>query len=169
MKYAVTLPLVLLLAAGAADAQTRIWRCGNTYTNDASLAQSRGCKPVEGGNVTVVEGTRVNGNATVRVATSAPSAASQKIDPNQQKARDADARLILEAELKKAEARQAELAKEYNNGEPEKLGPEHRNYQKYLDRVAELKASIARNESDIAGIRRELDRLPPPPASTASK
>jgi hypothetical protein len=31
-------------------------------------------------------------------------------------------------------------------------------HQKYLDRVAELKASIARNESDIAGIRRELGR-----------
>ena len=43
------------------------------------------------------------------------------------------------------------------------LGPEHRNHQKYLDRVAELKASIARNESDIAGIRRELARV------TASK
>jgi hypothetical protein len=47
---------------------------------------------------------------------------------------------------------------EYNNGEPEKMGNESRNHQKYLDRVAELKASIARNESDIAGIRRELGR-----------
>jgi len=62
--------------------------------------------------------------------------------------------------LKKAEARQAELLKEYNNGEPEKLGPETRNHQKYLDRIAELKASMARNESDIAGIRRELGRVP---------
>jgi hypothetical protein len=43
------------------------------------------------------------------------------------------------------------------------LGPEHRNHQKYLDRVAELKASIARNENDIAGIQRELTR------ATASK
>jgi hypothetical protein len=32
-----------------------------------------------------------------------------------------------------------------------------------LDRVAELKAAIARNEADIAGIQRELSRL------TASK
>jgi hypothetical protein len=35
-----------------------------------------------------------------------------------------------------------------------------RNHQKYLDRVAELKANLARNESDVAGIRRELVRLP---------
>ena len=89
--------------------------------------------------------------------------------PAEQKARDADARLILEAELKKAEARQAELLKEWNNGEPEKLGPEHRNHQKYLDRVAELKATIARNESDIAGIQRELGRMPGGAAAAVAK
>jgi hypothetical protein len=38
------------------------------------------------------------------------------------------------------------------------LGPEHRNYQKYLDRVAELKAGIERTEKDIAGLKRELAR-----------
>ena len=51
------------------------------------------------------------------------------------------------------------MQKEYNNGEPERLGDE-RNYQKYLDRVADLKAAIARKESDIAAIKRELSKLP---------
>ena len=87
------------------------------------------------------------------------SSSGQRVDAGDQKQRDSDARDILESELKKAETRHAELVKEYNNGEPEKLGPEHRNHQKYLDRVAELKASIARTESDIAGIRRELSRV----------
>jgi hypothetical protein len=77
--------------------------------------------------------------------------------------------MILESELKKAEARQAELLKEYNNGEPEKLGPEHRNNQKYVDRIAELKANISRNESDIAGIRRELGRVPAGSGASAAK
>ena len=95
----------------------------------------------------------------VRVATAPQTSGSQRVDADDQRARDADARTILEAELKKAEARQAELLKEYNNGEPEMLGPEHKNHQKYLDRVAELKASIARTESDIAGLRRELSRV----------
>lgn len=164
MKPVLSISLVLLLCAFQAQAQaTRIYRCGNTYTNDAAQAQAQGCKLVEGGNVTVVEGTRVNNSAAVRVSTVPPAASAQpgqKVDSSEQKARDADARLILEAELKKAEARQGELQKEWNNGEPEKMGPEHRNHQKYLDRVAELKAAIARNESDIAGIRRELGRLP---------
>lgn len=98
---------------------------------------------------------------------SAPSTAP-RIDTADQRAKDSDARLILEAELKKAEARQIELQKEYNNGEPEKLGPEVRNYQKYLDRVAELKAALARNESDIAGIRRELARLGAAPGAAST-
>jgi hypothetical protein len=162
MKYQLIIALALAAVAADGSAQTRIWRCGNTYTNNASEAQAKGCKPMEGGNVTVVEGTKVNGGNGVRVASVPQSTASQRIDSDSQKARDADARAILEAELKKAEARQAELLKDYNNGEPEMLGPEHRNHQKYLDRVAEMKASMERNDNDIAGIKRELARVPAP-------
>jgi hypothetical protein len=163
MKY--TLLISLAIAAMGADvhAQSRVFRCGNTYTNNAAEAQAKGCKPMEGGHITVVEGTRVNTSTSVKVA-SAPQAApssGQRVDADEQRSRDSQARGILEAELKKAEARQAELRKEYNNGEPEKLGPEHRNHQKYLDRVAELKNSMARTDSDIAGIKRELGRAGP--------
>lgn len=163
MKFAYLLiPFACVAFIADAAAQTRIWRCGNSYTNDEALAKSQGCKLVEGGNVTVVTGTRVNGAASKdgpKAPAAAPAASSgQRIDSGEQRARDGEARAILEAELKKAEARQAELLKEYNNGEPEKQGPEHRNYQKYLDRVAEMKAAIDRNDRDIEGIRRELGR-----------
>ena len=84
-----------------------------------------------------------------------------RVDAAGQRARDADARQILEAELKKAEARRLELLRDYNNGEPDRRSDEARNYQKYLDRVAELKASLVRNEADIAGLRREISRLNP--------
>jgi Flp pilus assembly protein TadD len=162
MKNAL-IPFAALVIAASASAQTSIFRCpGNVYTNSQAEAQAKGCKVVEGGNVTVVTGTRVNGAAAssgVKVVNAPPSAASgPKVDAGEQKARDSDARAILEAELKKAETRQAELLKEFNNGEPDKLGPEARNHQKYLDRVAELKASIERNEKDIAGLKRELGR-----------
>ncbi|MGZ5182023.1 MAG: hypothetical protein ACXWC2_16180 [Ramlibacter sp.] len=167
MKYVLTtISLALALGGVQAQAQSRIWRCGNSYTNNQSEAVAHGCKPVEGGNVTVVEGTKIANGGAVRLASAAPAAPNApRIESADQKARDADARAILEAELKKAEARQAELAKEYNNGEPEKQGAESRNYQKYLDRVEELKASMARNDNDIAGIKRELGRL----GGTASK
>ena len=165
MKYALLIPLAAVVVMANSHAQSRIFRCGNTYTNNTAEAQAKGCKPIEGGNITVVEGTRVNSNATVRVAAAAPSAQaaaqpSQRVDSGDQQARDSDARLILASELKKAEARQAELLKEYSNGEPEKLGPETRNYQKYLDRVTELKSGIARKEADIVAIKREIGKLP---------
>jgi hypothetical protein len=145
-----------------AQAQDRIYRCGNEYTNTVPQGHEKGCKLVEGGNVTVVHGQRP-AKATApktTVSGAVPAVGGGRIDQTEQKVRDSDARLILQSELKKAEARQLELAKEYNNGEPEKRGDEVRNHQKYLDRVAELKANLARNESDVAGIRRELVRLP---------
>ena len=83
-----------------------------------------------------------------------------RVDSADQRARDGEARSVLESELRRPK-RARPSCKEYNNGEPEKQGSESRNYQKYLDRVAEMKAEIARNESDIAGIRREIGRMPP--------
>lgn len=161
MKIVFLIPLVGLSCVTTAWAQDRIYRCGNEYTNTVTEAQAKNCKLISGGNVTVVQGTKPNSN---RVASVTPP--GQRVGAGEQRAKDSDSRLILESELKKAEARQLELVKEYNSGEPEKVGPELRNHQKYLDRVAELKANISRNESDIDGIRRELSRLPT--ASSAS-
>jgi hypothetical protein len=155
---------VASLAGVSAFAQEKVFRCGNEYTNNAADAAKRGCKVMEGGNLTIVQGTTPRG-ASVGSSAGGSSAAkapagSPRVEGSDQRARDGEARSVLESELKKAESRQAELLKDFNNGEPEKQGAESRNYQKYLDRVAEMKAEIARNESDIAGIRREIGRLP---------
>ncbi len=164
MKYLFALILATAAVTGFAQ-DMAVYRCGNEYTNavkDAQAAKARGCKLVEGGNVTILHsnppGTK---SASTPAPVRAPTPGSPRNDGVEQRARDSDARMILESELKKAETRQADLRKEYNAGEPEKQGGEARNYQKYLDRVVELKASIARNESDIAGLKRELARLPP--------
>jgi len=172
-RYAL-IPFAVLACVAAASAQTTIYRCGNTYTNDRAEAASKNCKAVEGGNVTVVQGTKVNGAASggsTSVASApqlAPRASGQRVDAGDQKARDNEARSILESELRKAEARQAELQRDYNNGQPELLGPEHKNHQKYLDRVADMKAALDRNERDIQGIKRELARAPAAPAATST-
>ena len=157
MKHALLIPFAatLFVAGGPAQAQERIYRCGNEYTNTVPAGQKGNCKLVTGGNVTIVQ--RQNFAPPVRVAAAAQ--AGQRVDAMEQRSRDSDARQILEFELKKVESRHDEMLKEYNNGEPDKQGGEARNYQKYLDRVAELKASIARNESDIAGLKRELGRV----------
>ena len=146
--------LIALVAAGHAPgfAQDRIYRCGNEYTNTVQDAQAKGCKLLEGGNITIIPAARVPSSVTRAQPASNPRLGESS-------PRDSDTRLILESELKKAEQRQSELQREYNNGEPEKRPEEVRNYQKFLDRVNELKAALARNENDIASIKRELARL----------
>jgi len=155
MKNVLIAPLLAAALATSAYCQDRIYRCGNEYTNTVPSPQTKGCKLLEGGNVTVVQGTRT---AALVAAVAPVASAGQRVDAAEQKARDADAVQILESELKKVQERQLELQKEYNNGEPEKRADELRNPQKYVDRLAALKASLARNEADMAGIRRELGR-----------
>jgi len=140
--------------------QGRIYKCGNEYTNTASAEQLKNCKLVTGGNVTIVPAQRPAPVAKASGAARTPADTAPRADATAQRERDNDARGILESELKKTESRLAEMKAEFNGGDPEKRGDESRNYQKYLDRVAELKANIARAESDIAGIKRELGRVP---------
>lgn len=143
-------------------AQERIYRCGNEYTNSAALAKQRNCQVVEGGHVTVVH----NGGGSAPAKPSGAASATQpagnsrsvQIDPGQQKARDNDARAILQAELSKAQDKLRALQEEYNGGNPIKSALELRNPQVYSERLEALKASIARQESDVAGIQRELAR-----------
>ncbi|WP_431097518.1 hypothetical protein [Polaromonas aquatica] len=169
MKQTLLISTLSLLLAGAGNSAwaQQVYRCAGIggaapeYINNAKDAQTRSCKLLSGGNVTVMQSTPIP-KAAVRVAAVAGSGGPRTDGSPEQRARDNDSRAILEAELKKAEAKLAEQQKEFNNGEPEKQGIESRNYQRYLDRVAELKDSIARNQSDIAGLKREISRLPAP-------
>jgi hypothetical protein len=141
------------IATPAVAQDNHIYRCpNNEYTNQ--IKGRTGCKRVEGGNVTIVHG----GMPRLPAAGGGAAASAPRVDTPEQRARDADAKAILESELRKAQARQADLQKDYNNGQPDKQGDEARNYQKYLDRVADMKADIDRNQADIDGIKRELVR-----------
>ena len=162
------IPALMCMAVlvGPATAQDRIYRCGNEYTNNASQAKERGCKVVEGGNVTVLQSSRPAGGgggaaaprASSPAASSSPAGAP-KVDNSDQKARDSDARAILDAELRKAQARLDDLKKEYNDGFPQRSALEMRNPQGYIERTAELKSNMTRAEADVDGIKRELSRL----------
>ena len=147
---------VMLVMAPPAEAQSSIYRCGNEYTNNPTPEQKRSCKLIEGGGVTVVPAVKPRPNA---VKSSGEASGQPRVDPDQQRARDNDARAILEAELRKAEVKLADAQKEYNDGQPEKKGEELRNVARYQERVSDLKAAVARAEADVAGLRRELQRL----------
>ena len=126
-------------------------------------ARERGCRTIEGAPITIIQAPKprpVQAGAAGAVSGSVASRPGEaKVDPAAQRQRDGDARRILEAELKREEDKLAGLKRDYNNGEPERRGDE-RNFQNYLDRVAQMKAGIARTESDIAAIKREIAKLP---------
>ncbi len=162
---AVTAGVLAALAAAPAlaqDGNKPVYRCPGPpvlYTDalSADEARDKGCRTIEGAPVTVVTVPRPRPASAPAAAGSRPGEA--RIDPAAQRARDSDARRILADELQREEQRLAQLQKEYNNGEPERRGDE-RNFQKYQERVAEMKAALARKEADIAALKRELAKLP---------
>ena len=164
--------LLCLVAAPAAWAQPGttggpVYRCPGPpilYTDQITTqeAKERNCRTIEGAPVTIVQTPKpANSNARTNAPIASPpreGRGDSKVDPTAQKQRDSDARRLLEAELKREEGRLADMQKEFNNGEPERQGGE-RNYQKYNDRVADMRSAITRKEEDIAAIKRELAKL----------
>jgi hypothetical protein len=149
--------------ACATSEPQRIYRCGNAYTNQPDPAGN--CKPLAGGSVTVIEGTRVQGPQAVSPSVNvggASSAGAAKVDSADQRQRDMQAQAVLQAELQRAKQQQAELLREWNNGEPERRAYEHRQPQKYQERVVQLRGALQRIDADVAGLQRELSRFGPP-------
>ena len=142
-----------LPAVVTADSQ-RIYRCGNAYTNHPE--PNTNCKALSGGSVTVIEGTRIQGPQAVA---SSVGASGVKVDNTEQRQRDAQAQLVLHAELQRAQKQQVELLREWQNGAPERRADEHRQPDKYQRRVAELRDALRRSEADIAGLQREMARF----------
>ncbi|RMX15668.1 hypothetical protein EBQ34_06020 [Vandammella animalimorsus] len=171
MKKSSVIALVLAVLGTAAFAQERVYRCGNEYTNASGASKRQGCRLVEGGNVTVIQSSGSRAPAARRSTASSSSGSSQRqssapapvnaprVDQSTQRNRDADARTILEAELRKSKERLATLEAEYNNGAPVRTALELRNPQGYIERTAEIKANIERTQADIEGIQREIGRL----------
>jgi hypothetical protein len=136
-----------------------VYRCpGNVYTSEISdkEAKERNCRTIEGAPITIVSPPK---RAPVQAAgNGAPRGEGSKVDGKDQRARDSDARAILEAELKREEDALAALQKEFNNGEPDRKGDE-RNYARYQERVEEMRSAITRKQADVAALRRELSKL----------
>ena len=167
---AVLLAALWLGATGLAQTPAEIYRCGNAYTNQPVAGAD--CARMGATPVTVIEGTRVHATpgapvspattgavSNPRAAAVSDAAPNTKVDAQAQRERDQQARQILEAELAKAIAAQAEIARLWNNGEPHKQGDEFKNPARYQERVAQMRMALMRSESDIAGLRRELARL----------
>ncbi|MBY0234054.1 MAG: hypothetical protein K2W93_03660 [Burkholderiaceae bacterium] len=162
------LATVLVAAAAHAQAQSGapVYRCPGPpvlYTDalSAKEAAAQGCRTIEGTPITVMQTSKPrpasSGSAAAPSAASAGSEA-QRVEPGQQRSRDGERRRVLETELREAEERLAAAQRELASNS-ERRGDE-RNYQRYLDRMLELKANVSRQESDVQALKREISKLP---------
>jgi hypothetical protein len=168
MRIAVAAALLIVAfpLAQAQDGSKPVYRCPGPpvlYTDalSAQEAKDKGCRTIEGAPITVVQAP-ARRPATAAPATPAAGSTAkpgERVDPAAQRARDTDARRILNEELQREEERLSAMKQEFNNGEPERRGDE-RNFARYQERVAEMRAAIQRKEADIAALRRELAKLP---------
>lgn len=159
------LALLLFAVAVGAQAQGTVYRCPGPpvlYTDALSAKEAidKGCRTIEGTPITVVQSPRprAGGSAPAPAAEGARSGEG-RVDAQQQRTRDDERRRVLQAELRQAEERLAAAQKDFNNGQGERRGDE-RNYQRYLDRMAELKDNISRYEADVQALKREINKLP---------
>jgi len=154
--------LASTVAPTASVAQDRLYRCGNLYTN-ADKSADQACIRLGIDRITVVPAQPQESKSAAPAKPAAAQSPSRttptRVSSLAQAQKDSESRQILESEWRKTRQRLQDLQSEYNQGEPERLGSERSNPQKYLDRVAALQSSIARLEADLTGIRRELARM----------
>jgi hypothetical protein len=150
--------LALSLALPAARADATVYKCvkdGQTELTDVFKA---GCKALDLPGYVAAPAPRAGGAASAPAKAATPATAPAdfpKVDSATQRARDDDRKGILSDELRAEEKKLADLKRDFNNGEPERQGNE-KNYQKYIDRVAQMRDDISRSEKNIESLKREL-------------
>ena len=121
------------------------------YSNNGD---TRGCRRLDMDAISTIPAPPANQQAK----TAAIDPSFPRIDSEIQKRCDQDRLQILMEEVRTEESRLSELRREYQNGEPERLGSE-RNYAKYQERVAKMKDDILRTEKNIEALKREIGNL----------
>jgi hypothetical protein len=161
MKFVISIAVLLAAACSVgAHAQSEVYLCVDDRGNKEykNTGGTKGCKRVELPGITTIEAPRVRPASAQTTAKVSAPADFPKVDGSAQKARDNDRRQILADELKNEEQKLAALKKDFNNGEPERQGGE-RNYAKYQERVASMKADLERTEKNVDALKREIGNL----------
>jgi predicted RNase H-like nuclease (RuvC/YqgF family) len=121
------------------------------YRNTGDI---RGCRRLDTETISTIPAPTANQQAKAGTLDSS----FPRIDSQIQRRRDQDRLQILMDEVRTEESKLSELRREYQNGEPERLGSE-RNYAKYQERVAQMKDDILRTEKNIEALKREIGNL----------
>ena len=150
--------LIGVAAPAAAQASDRVYVCeGPNGTPLFQNTSGKGCRLMDLPPINSVPAPKLPAAANRAPAAAAANTNRHfpRVDPAAQRDRDGDRQRLLSDELKREQDRLAELKREFNDGEPERRGDE-RNYQKYLDRVENLRQDIGRAETSVSSLEREL-------------
>lgn len=160
MKKHIAMVLFFSALTSQALAASEVFLCvdENGKREYKNTGATKGCKKVDLPGITTIPAPKRTAAAQNSAKKVESPASFPKVDNGLQKARDSERKEILLAERQAEEQKLADLKKEYNNGEPERRGDE-RNYAKYQDRVARLKESIERSETNIQALDREIGNL----------
>lgn len=130
-----------------------------TYTNDRSIA--RNCKTISTDQpVSSIPAPirRSTPNSSPQAAQPSSSSAFPSVPPSTQRARDADRRQILEAELAAEQRALAEAQAALIEQESIRTGDE-RNFQRVLDRLQPFKDKVELHQRNIEALQREMRNL----------
>ncbi len=161
MKYLGALALLLAGLGAPALAQGTIYMCVDAGgRRELTDINKPGCKVLDVPGAIPAPpsfqrraNAREGGAAPVTTPSNFP-----RVDNYLQRQRDNDRREILNDELRSEEKKLADLKRDFNNGEPERMGNE-RNYVKYQERVADMRENINRSEKNIEALRREIGSI----------
>jgi hypothetical protein len=164
-RAAAVLAVGLALHHGA-QAQGAVYKCVDEHGRVEFTDQNRkGCKQLESFFSSAPAPVRasapipaVRASGSTGPAPTASPASFPRVDSAQQRARDDDRREILNDELRAEQKKLADLRKDFNGGEPERMGNE-RNYAKYQERVASMRDEIGRTERNIEALQREITNI----------
>jgi hypothetical protein len=149
-------PLIIAAALAAQASAQGVYLCTlpNGMREYRNTGDTRGCRKLELEAISTIPSPPPQlPQAKASVDPSFP-----RIESQIQKRRDQDRMQILLEEVRAEESKLSELRREFQNGEPERLGSE-RNYAKYQERVAMMKEEMMRTEKNIEALRREISQL----------
>lgn len=158
MKQQLAALILFSAAIGPAYAQSEVYLCVDEHGKKEykNTGATKGCKKIDLPGITTFAAppTRAPAASAGGKATASPSD-FPRVDGNTQKERDNDRKQILQNELKSEQQKLESLKKEYNNGQPDRLGSE-RNYAKYQERVKAMEEAIHRSERNMEALSREI-------------
>ena len=121
-----------------------------------------------------IEGTRVQNGQSPKPVSAVSGIAAERIsippnNPQDALQRNVQARTVLEDEWQKLSAKQAEMVRVFNGGQPALQEGESLQNPQYKRRVADMQIQIERMARDLMALKRELSRHTSQLASVPSK